>query len=265
MSKKNLMEIVKKLMLHMDKAEGTIYRDELLSKIILICSQNNYQFITNFEWYVTVLVELAQMEFGSKQGHVIGAQLMDVCIRVQAIRPFAVSEMAQLLEVYSSTSQFTIMQEVLYAAAWLCGEFANELKEPETTLRAMLKYKSLPQHIESVFIHNIIKLFAHVMQEYEAGGRLEEVLELCDVIAAKLQESVKSAELEVQERSSTSLVIIEIVKEELAKTRQERVMESEDPLEAAEETVAASLMTLFSGELNPVAPKAQKKVPLPEG
>jgi len=46
------MEIVKKLMVHMDKAEGSHYRDELLSKIIEICSQSNYQFITNFEWYV---------------------------------------------------------------------------------------------------------------------------------------------------------------------------------------------------------------------
>ena len=53
MSKKNLMEIVKKLMVHMDKAEGSHYRDELLSKIIEICSQSNYQFITNFEWYVS--------------------------------------------------------------------------------------------------------------------------------------------------------------------------------------------------------------------
>lgn len=49
-SKKTLVEIVKKLMVHMDKAEGTTYRDELLSKIIDICSQNNYQYITNFEW-----------------------------------------------------------------------------------------------------------------------------------------------------------------------------------------------------------------------
>lgn len=65
------MEIVKKLMVHMDKAEGTVYRDELLSKIILICSQNNYQFITSFEWYITVLVELAQTEFGSKQGKIL--------------------------------------------------------------------------------------------------------------------------------------------------------------------------------------------------
>lgn len=55
----------------------------------------------------------------------IGGQLMDVCIRVQAIRPFAVTEMAQLLDVYASTSQFSIMQEVLYAAAWLCGEFSR--------------------------------------------------------------------------------------------------------------------------------------------
>jgi AP-3 complex subunit delta-1 len=49
------MEIVKKLMVHMDRAEGTQYRDELLSKIIEICSQDNYHFITNFEWYLRVL------------------------------------------------------------------------------------------------------------------------------------------------------------------------------------------------------------------
>lgn len=46
------MEIVKKLMIHVDKAEGTTYRDELLTKIIDICSQSNYQYITNFEWWV---------------------------------------------------------------------------------------------------------------------------------------------------------------------------------------------------------------------
>ena len=49
-SKKNLMEIVKKLMIHVDKAEGSQYRDELLAKIIQICSQNNYHYIINFEW-----------------------------------------------------------------------------------------------------------------------------------------------------------------------------------------------------------------------
>ncbi|VEN63802.1 unnamed protein product [Callosobruchus maculatus] len=268
-SKKNLMEIVKKLMVHMDKAEGTVYRDELLSKIILICSQNNYQFITNFEWYITVLVELAQMEFGSKQGHVIGAQLMDVCIRVPAIRQFAVTEMAQLLDVYTSTSQFTIMQEVLYAAAWLCGEFIADLKNPEQTLQSMLKYKALPQHIESVFIQNILKVLAHVLEIYEAKEQYDEMCALCDQVIDKMNDSIKSGELEVQERASNTLIIMKILQEEITagKNHQSmRIMDSDDPLDTKpSETIVAEFLSLFNGELNPVAPKAQKKVPIPEG
>ena len=31
-----------------------------MSKIIEICSQNDYHYITNFEWYVSVLVELSR-------------------------------------------------------------------------------------------------------------------------------------------------------------------------------------------------------------
>ena len=98
-SRKNLMEIVKKLMTHMGKAEGTTYRDELLSKIIQICSQNDYQYISNFEWYVSVLVELSQMEGGGgSHGSVLAQQMMDVAIRVAAIRPFATRQMALLVE-----------------------------------------------------------------------------------------------------------------------------------------------------------------------
>lgn len=67
-SKKNLMEIVKKLMVHMERAEGTLYRDELLTRMIEICAQNNYQHVVDFEWYVTVLAELTEMETSAKHG-----------------------------------------------------------------------------------------------------------------------------------------------------------------------------------------------------
>lgn len=64
------MEIVKKLMLHVDKAEGTTYRDELLTKIIDICSQSNYQYITNFEWSVLPLSVLRiAVSFLNSTGH----------------------------------------------------------------------------------------------------------------------------------------------------------------------------------------------------
>lgn len=86
----------------------------------------------NYLRYVSVLVDLSRME-GLRQGHVVASQLMDVAIRVPAIRPFAVEQMALLLESSSGfavrgiTGQvaFSSMCEVLYAAAWICGEFAS--------------------------------------------------------------------------------------------------------------------------------------------
>lgn len=77
----------------------------------------------------------------------------------------------------------------------------------------MLKYKTLPQNIECVFIQNILKLFAHVVDQHEKEGKLEEVLPLCDAIIQKLQETGKSAELEVQERASNTLAMVDVIKE----------------------------------------------------
>lgn len=221
-SKKNLMEIVKKLMVHMDKAEGTQYRDELLSKIVLICSQNNYQFITSFEWYVTVLIELAQQEFGVKQGKVLSTQLVDVCVRVHAIRDFGVNQLALLLEQHAgSSSMGATMHEVLWAAAWLCGEFSPQL-QLETARRAldhMLAYVNLPPHIHAVFIQNIFKISVRLLAEYEEQEKYDELIALCDILIENMKEFVKSAELEVQERSSTTLVIIELIQKEIVKSK----------------------------------------------
>jgi len=114
------MEIVKKLMTHMDKAEGTTYRDELMFKIVQICQQNDYQFISNFEWYVSVLVELAQID-GSKHGSLIASQMMDVTIRVDSIRAFSVRQMSLLLQNHHLllSSQRGCSTDVLFAAAWM--------------------------------------------------------------------------------------------------------------------------------------------------
>ena len=56
-TKKNLMEIVQKLMVNVNESQmGNKYRDELIAKLIDICSQNDYQFIANFEWYSTTFI-----------------------------------------------------------------------------------------------------------------------------------------------------------------------------------------------------------------
>ncbi|XP_041705058.2 AP-3 complex subunit delta-1-like isoform X2 [Coregonus clupeaformis] len=253
-SKKNLMEIVKKLMLHVDKAEGTTYRDELLTKIIDICSQSNYQYITNFEWYISILVELTRLE-GTRHGHLIASQMLDVAIRVKAIRAFAVAQMAALLDnahLLTGNTQHNGICEVLYAAAWICGEFSEHLEDPMATLEAMLRPKvaTLPGHIQAVYVQNAAKLFATVLRGQEGAPADSKVTqETSQLLIDRLPVFVQSANLEVQERASCILQLVKYIQ----KLQQKDV-------EVAEEVTA-----LFAGELNPVAPKAQKKVPVPEG
>ena len=62
---------------------------------------------------------------------------------------------------------------------------------------------------------------------------------------------MQSSDLEVQERASCAVHILKV----MSKLK-----------DAGEEEVGVDeLMELFQGELNPVAPKAQRKVPVPEG
>uniref|UniRef100_A0A673V144 AP-3 complex subunit delta-1 n=1 Tax=Suricata suricatta TaxID=37032 RepID=A0A673V144_SURSU len=252
-SKKNLVEIVRKLMSHVDKAEGTAYRDELLTKIIDICSQCNYQHVTNFQWYVSVLVELTQLE-GTRHGHLLAAQMLDVAIRVKAIRKFAVAQMSALLDsahLGAGGPQRNGICEVLYAAAWICGEFSEHLQEPQQTLEAMLRPKvtTLPGHIQAVYVQNVVKLYACILQQKEQAAEPEAAQDVTQLMVERLPQFVQSADLEVQERASCVL--------QLAKHIQK--------LQAKGVPVAEEVSALFAGELNPVAPKAQKKVPVPEG
>uniref|UniRef100_A0A914ZL92 AP-3 complex subunit delta domain-containing protein n=2 Tax=Parascaris TaxID=6254 RepID=A0A914ZL92_PARUN len=254
-SKRNIMEIVRKLMDHVDAAEGSFYRDELLSRIISICSYNNYQYITNFEWYISVLVELTKVE-GTKHGAMIAEQMQDVTVRVQSIRHFSVSQMALLVEnanllLAGSAQHRSNICEVLLAAAWICGEYAEHVCGAQGVLEAMLKTKTavMPGHILSVYVQNIAKLYALLLQKAEADEDWDTVESLDNLMLSKLPQFELSDHLEAQERACTLVAIVRVV----------------ERFHANREKVADDFSKLFDGELNPVAPKAQRKVPVPEG
>ncbi|GAV06079.1 hypothetical protein RvY_16114 [Ramazzottius varieornatus] len=252
-NKKTLVDIVKKLMDHMEKAEGSGYRDELLSKIIHICSQNNYQYIVDFEWYVSVLVDLTKME-GIHHGSQIAAQLLDVAVRVSSVRHFIVQQMALLLENAHRlplNAHGSTVHEVLLAAAWICGEFSEHLIDPRDTMEAMLKSKvtHFPAHIQAVYVQNIGKLYSKVITKAEAEDDSEIISAVGQLLLDRLNIFVGSSELEVQERASA---LLQVVQTSLA-------------LQQSGSRVAGAVQALYAGELNPVAPQAQKKVPVPEG
>ncbi|BFG01702.1 AP-3 complex subunit delta [Drosophila madeirensis] len=278
-SKKNLMEIVKRLLGHMERAEGSAYRDELLYKVIEICGQSSYLYVTNFEWYLTVLVELIQLEAGSRHGRLIAEQLLDVAIRVPVVRQFAVNEMTNLLDTFTVSAQSNSMYEVLYAAAWIVGEFAGELEDAERTLNILLRPRQLPGHIQGVYVQNVIKLFARLATSCLELQDLSGIVRLCDHVLDKLQHFNGSSDIEVQERASSACMLIEMLRSQLTATATVTATatatltdESSMAMETAESgiptlaiEIVQEMTLLFAGELIPVAPKAQRKVPLPDG
>ena len=147
----------------------------------------------------------------------------------------------------------------------------RHLKEPEAVLDSILKSKVsvLPGHIQAVFIHNLMKLFAHILHKASTADEKEQAQQvscfitflnvdntnlsfhqtLC-VLQERLTPFMQSADLEVQERASCAVHVLKVI----SKLQ-----------DAGEADVIGELMQLFHGELNPVAPKAQRKVPVPEG
>lgn len=92
-----------------------------------MCSQSTYENVTNFEWYLSVLVDLAHVA-NVDIGAPIRDQLVDVVGRVRACRPYAVKLMYTLLcddTMLQNAGDEGSCSEVLWAAAWICGEYSR--------------------------------------------------------------------------------------------------------------------------------------------
>eukprot|EP00112_Aurelia_sp_Birch-Aquarium-sp1_P011804 Seg2482.5 transcript_id=Seg2482.5/GoldUCD/mRNA.D3Y31 product="AP-3 complex subunit delta-1" protein_id=Seg2482.5/GoldUCD/D3Y31 len=252
-SKKTLVDIVKKLMIHLEKAEGSGYRDELLAKIIQICSQSNYQYVTNFEWYIDCLVQLSNVE-NTKHGKLIASQMLDVAIRVRAVRSYAVKTLSHLLDrinLLSSGARKDGTCEVLHAAAWIAGEFSEHLDDLKVRMESLLhtRASSLPGHIQGVYVQNIAKLYSRIITKAEQEDDTDTVVTVGKMIQEKIPMFTQSSNLEVQERACCLLQLVSYVLK-MAET---------------DGNCAELVAQLFAEELLPVAAKAQKKVPVPEG
>lgn len=78
----------------------------------------------------------------------------------------------------------------------------RHLQEPQRTLEAMLRPKvtTLPGHIQAVYVQNVLKLYASILQQEEQAGQPEAAQQATQLLLERLPQFVQSADLEVQER-----------------------------------------------------------------
>ncbi|OZJ03164.1 hypothetical protein BZG36_04066 [Bifiguratus adelaidae] len=289
-NRNNLIDIVKKLMSHLlpsntgdkegDDADDETakplqhqsvtvlndpnYRLDIIHRIVHICSQNQYANITGFEWYMAILVDLTYIA-GVNAGDLLTSQLLDVAVRVKSVRPYAVKIMSGLLNDQAFLDKATLPDsnaEVLYAAAWICGEYCSYLEDIPATLERLLAngVTKLSPATQALYVQNILKIYVYwvstLVYQWDAEVQ-QEFLNVTQVIKEKMEAFCRSFDLEVQERASNAREIFSLV---LSR------MQNDANFASTNSAFLSALSTLFfTYELNPVAPKAQSKVPIPEG
>ncbi|RHY29398.1 hypothetical protein DYB32_005158 [Aphanomyces invadans] len=181
----NAPGIIQELMRHTLVADG-IYRQELMNKILMVCSINKYQNVSDFEWYLTILVQLAKVPGeNAKNATEITRQLVDLAVRVKGIRAMLVQKMIEFLldeEALTGPGAKTTCQ-VLYAAGWIIGEYIMEYVEDEDeeeededdsrlddVMNAadhmlMPRTTSLPPPVQAVYMQALLKLLMVMVEK----------------------------------------------------------------------------------------------------
>lgn len=201
---------------------------------------------------------------------------MDVAIRVEGVRQFAVSEMISLLDTFPIPSTNSSMYEVFYAAAWIVGEFGDQSINAEHALSILLVERPIPGHIQAVYVQNILKLYSNLMVKDILQNDYNQMLKRTNALLEKLPIFISSSDIEVQERASSANVMMEMIQFHLKESPQQNdlldkilddIQESKINPEISIEllNLVKELSFLYTGELNPVAKIAQRKVQLPEG
>jgi AP-3 complex subunit delta-1 len=261
------------------------YRLNVIQRILDMCSQETYANITDFEWYIDVLTQLVRVSPSTKSsslgddddiettddvGRSIGRELQNVAVRVKSVRPEAVDAAQALVLVDRRDQMFPASGNgglnVLEYAGWLVGEYANYLSQPEPVMTSLLHSTSvqLPSRTLAVYLQAVPKVFASMSGDDQISWTPERKTLMALLMARIihfLEPLSTHPSLEVQERAVEYLELLRLAAEAASgATPGDAHGDFTDPPLLLTQAIPA----LFTGaELNPVAPGAQRKVPVP--
>ena len=236
-SKENLVNIIDRLSREALETEDPHYRDEIVQKIVTLCSKDKFKLVQDFAWYVKILVNLVR---GSETKHAddIATQLTQVSLRVPSVRSYLVKRVQPLLtESGMMLSTSTSVESVLYAAAWIVGEYAEHVTRAVELICALLQpsvVQSRSGRVQAMFLSTALKIVIVRNDEDEE--------ELKDIVLSQIKRFKNNTPIEVQERARDV----------------ERILDHTDD-------VADTLRSVFEKKLKPVSERAQRKVPIPKG
>lgn len=264
------------------------YTVDVIVRILNMCSRNNYSNLSDFDWYIDVLIQLiriapvprqrqlqldlspsASQSTDSDISEKIGNEIRNIAVKVKAVRYAAVRAADAVISQLNAESSSTqhVISGALKPAAWIVGEYAAQLPNLEDTLGWLLQLIPRTRQPESLTttLQAVIKILALVSGDEQTiwtPERKSRISLLLARVIHTLEPLTSHPYLEVQERAVEFTELLKLAAEaasgQAAATDE---VHQDPPL-----LLTQALPSLFSGwELNSVAVDAQLNVPAPGG
>ncbi|CAD6590619.1 MAG: AP-3 complex subunit delta [Alectoria sarmentosa] len=265
------------------------YKSTIIHRILDMCSKDSYSNITDFEWYIDILIRLVKLvppsgrsrpELYESSGNslrnshppkeadpfnAIGWELRNVAVRVSTVRTEAVKAANSLLSVSGSGGFFALRsaggEGILTFVAWIVGEYVDGSVSSYHSLDSLIhpKAQSLSPLVICAYLQAIPKMLTSIVSQRLLDWSSENKTMMSLLVARVihfLEPLAMHPSLEVQERSVELLELMRVASQAVISHGLEN---DHGPL-----LLTRAMPQLFTGfELNPVAPSAQRKVPLP--
>ncbi|KIR56492.1 AP-3 complex subunit delta-1 [Cryptococcus gattii Ru294] len=269
------------------------YRHLLSTRLLAILSQDTYANVTDFEWVLSVLVDIAYVA-RVDVGQDIKKMVLDVVARVKSVRNYAVSVLEKVLRDDDLREKIGDDNEsadgLIEAAVWVCGEYPSELSSPLSAISNLLS-PSTSTTITSLSVQAVAKIFGYyctIAASSWSGDKFEEIKALVASIDRGLAEVERDAkgDMEVLERIGEIKGLLGFVKADLEhhvppqsmirRDSESSIPELEGGFEAEakqtnqDEPPYPKSLYIFpplstSHPLNAVASYAQSSIPVPDG
>lgn len=206
---KNLKNLVEDLVTCLHSGVNFEMKEDIIAGIIDMCSRDTYANTQDFTWYVSVLVDLACTK-GSHQGELISNQLIDVALRVPAIRLFTVNSVLPLLLQTDLVCES--MQPVLIGAAWVVGEYSGYLQQDQiANVFASLVSPSviyLPTSIQATILQALLQVSLRFI--CALGSATEQATVIKKSVIQHTEQFLSSESDEVRYRASLLIEILSV-------------------------------------------------------
>ncbi|KAF7956443.1 hypothetical protein EAE96_003784 [Botrytis aclada] len=257
------------------------YKVDVITRILQMCSINNYANLVDFDWYIDILIQLVRnapiTNATSNQemdetpdddiSERIGDELRNVAVKVKAVRSQAARAADSILTLAfnDTSSQVSSGNGALRPISWMIGEYASYLESPENTMAALLHIAKVSTSADSliVYLQALPKVFAIIADDEHSLWTVERKT-MMSLLMARIINAIEPLamhpDLEVQERAVEFSELLKLA----AEATNGQDPSSESVQQDAPLLLTQALPSLFKGqELNSVAASAQKNVPLP--